>query len=103
MRAMQWIAVSGVLLASGSTLADTDRPADSYPTVRADDVAKAPPAPIAGATTTDQGPLNPSQDYSKNQPAEVRPEVRPQEKVAPNLNAVTVDPAHPGGDFPWGG
>ena len=107
MRAMLWIAASGVLLASGSTLADTDRPVGADPTVDAYDVTKAPPAPIAG----DPGPMNPAknsslypaQDSSKMQPAEVRPDVRPQEKAGPSLNAVTTDPAHPGGDFPWGG
>jgi hypothetical protein len=94
---MLWIAASGVLLASGSTLADTDRPIDSGYTLRADE-AKTPPAPSADATMADL-PVDPAQDLWNMQPAEVRPE----EKAGPSPYAVTVDPAPPGSEFPWGG
>ena len=99
MRAMLWIAASGLLLASGSALADTDRPSGGDYTVRNDNVAQASPAESVDATITDQGPVSPAQDLSKMQPAEARPE----QKAPPSPYAVTVDPAHPGGDFPYGG
>ena len=100
MRAMLWIAASGVLFASGSALADTDRSFDQGFTVRNDYVAKAAPARSGDATILDQGPAGSGQGLSKMQPADVRPHEK-----APSFAAVpvTVDPAHPGGDFPFGG
>jgi hypothetical protein len=96
---MLWIAASGLLLASGSALADAERPVGQDFTVRNDAAAKASPAESVDATITDQGSVSPAQDLSKMQPAEARPE----QKAPPSPYAVTVDPAHPGGDFPYGG
>ena len=99
MRATLWIAVSGLLLASGSALADTDRSVGQNDTVRNDEVAMGSPAKSGDVAITGQLPVSSAQDLSEMEPAQVRPE----EKPLPSPYAVTVDPAHPGGDFPFGG
>ncbi len=99
MRATLWIAVSGFLLASGSAYAGTGLPIGHDDTVRPDDSAEASPQRRVDVAIGDQGPQSSEYDLSKLQPAEPRP----QEKVEARSYAVTVDPAHPGGEFPWGG
>ena len=95
MRATLWIAASGFLLASGAAYAGTGLPVGHDDT----DLAEASSPRQANVTSTDQGPQSSAYDLSSMQPAEARP----QEKVEVRSNAVTVDPDHPGGEFPSGG
>jgi len=75
------------------------RPArDRSITVNPDNLAEASP-PRVDVTATDQGPRTSAYDLSTTQPAEDSP----QEKAGANAYPVTVDPNHPGGEFPWGG
>jgi len=99
MRAMLGIAVSGFLLASGSAYAGTGLPLGHDDTVRPDDPAEASPSQRVDVTITDQGPLSSAHDLSKMQPAEACP----QEKAGARSYVVSLDPTHPGGEFPWGG
>ncbi len=99
MRATLWIAASGFLLASGPAYAGTGHPIGHEGTVRPDDLAEASPPRQVDLTLTDQVPRSSARDLSKVQPAEAHP----QEKAGARPYAVTVDPGHPGGEFPWGG
>ena len=75
------------------------RPArDRSITVNPDNLAEASP-PRVDVTATDQGPQSFANDLSTTQPAEASP----LEKARAKPYAVTVDPEHPGGEFPWGG
>lgn len=99
MRAMPWIAVSGFLLASGSAYAGTGLPIGHDDTARPDGLAEASSPQRVDVTITDQGPLSSAHDLSKMQPAEACP----QEKAGARSYVVSLDPTHPGGEFPWGG
>lgn len=99
MRATLWIAVSGFLLASGSAYADTGLPIGHDDTVRPDYLAEASSPRQVDVTISDDGPLSSARDLSEMQPAKACPH---EEAGAPSY-AVSVDPKHPGGEFPWGG
>ena len=87
MRATLWIAASGFLLASGSAYAGPGLPIGHDDTVYPDDLGESSsPQPRDIAS-------------SAKQPAEACP----QEKAGARSYAVTVDPEHPGGEFPSGG
>ena len=96
MRAMLWIAASGIL-ASGSAYAGTAPPVGHDVTVRTVGMVEAAPQPAVGATIADQGPQSSGDDLPKTKPEESRPQ------AAAKPISVTVDPDHPGGLFPWAG
>ena len=99
MRAMLWIAVSGFLLASGPAYAGDASPARGDDTVRPHPMAKPTPSGQADLTITGQGPQGAGYDLSTVKPEKARPQGTAGAQQVP----VTVDPAHPGGEFPCRG
>ncbi len=106
MRATLWMAATGFLLASGSARAGTgsspdhEVPASAPASDRADASADAPAAPEA-VTSADQDAHGSARDVAGSQ--RVAPAPDPRGKAEARSNAVTFDPDHPGGEFPWGG
>jgi hypothetical protein len=102
---MQWIAVSGFLLASGSVHAGDASSTRGDETVRPHLAAKLTPPEQADLTITDQGRQGPGYGVSTVEPEEARPQGTAGGERDPGAQQVpvTVDLAHPGGDFPWGG
>jgi hypothetical protein len=98
MRAMLWIAASGIL-ATGSAYAGTAPPVGHDDTVRTDAMVEAASQPVVGAFNADQGSQGFGNDLPKTKPEETRPQGNAAAKPIP----VSSDPDHPGGLFPWGG
>ena len=99
MRATLWIAASGLLLASSSAFAaSNERPVNDAGTAYVEESA-APAPGAADMTQTSQAAQTSAPDVSKAQPAQTTS----QAQAGTPSNAVTFDPNHPGGEFPFGG
>ena len=101
MRATLWIAASGFLLTSGSAYAHAGPPVGHDDTVHPDvtltDQGQQPGDIVSSAKERKDARQAAAHDLSKMQPA------GSQEKAGARSYAVTVDPEHPGGEFPSGG
>lgn len=100
MRATLWIAASGFLLAAGVAYAEPGRPTGRDDAGYTEESKTEMTSPAQARDPVAEGaPQKAAQDVSKAEAAQPRP----QEKSEASSSAVTIDPDHPGGEFPYGG
>jgi hypothetical protein len=95
---MLWFAASGFLFAAGSAYAGTEQPTRHDGPGYTEESTETSPA-RTDVILTDEAPKGAAQDVSDAKSAEAGP----QQKTEARPYAVTVDPDHPGGEFPYGG